>query len=214
MNPDYVYQCTLSSKSDSLVSAYAEEGLLCPKDLKGLMLACLAESSGPYYMCGKPKPELASLLAKYGGLNGEHITLYVQRGLQNHRAYVRGIEDLLYPGCSSVVAEAVCSIAPKRISSLWDQRFLKHDPEAVKALVPHLSPKGFKNTSALLNLLARNGYDAEIKIMCKWDGATTEKMMQKAIESATSAGKTSTAALLMDLKESMFEGASANSLEL
>lgn len=214
MNPDYVYQCTLSSKSDSLVSAYAEEGLLCSKDLKGLMLACLAESSGPYYMCGKPKPELASLLAKCGGLNEEPITLYVRRGLQNHRAYVRGIEDLLYPGCSSVVAEAVCSIAPKRISSLWDQRFLKHDPEAVKALVPHLSPKGFKNTSALLNLLARNGYDAEIKIVCKWDGATTEKMMQKAIESATSAGKTSTAALLMDLKESMFEGASANSLEL
>lgn len=213
-NPDGIYSCTLSSESDSLISAYAEEGLLCSKDLKGLMLACLADSSNPYYMGGKPKFKLARLLAKCGGLNRECVILHIQRGPQRHHAYVREVEDLLYPGCLPGVAEAVCSIAPKRISSLWGQRFLKHDPEVVKTLVPHLSPKGFKNTSALLNLLARNGYDAEIKIVCKWDGATTEKMMQKAIESAASAGKTSTAALLMDLKESMFEGASANSLEL
>ncbi len=213
-NPDYIYQCALSSKSDGLVSAYAEEGMLCPKDLKGLMLACLAESSDSIYMCGKPKPKLARLLAKCGGLNEEYVTLHVQRGPQNHHADICDIEDLLYPGCSTVVAKAVCSIAPERISSMWDQRYLKQDPEVVRALVPHLDPKGFKNTGALLNLLAQSGYDSEIKIVCKWDGAITEKMMQKAIESASSAGKASTAALLMDLKGNMFEGASANSLEL
>lgn len=213
-NPDYIYQCALSSKSDDLVSAYAEEGLFCPKDLKGLMLACLAESSDSMYMCGKPKPKLARLLARCGGMNGECVTLHVQRGPRNHHADVCGVEGLLYPGCSIGVAKAVCSIAPERIPDMWDQRYLKQDPEVVRVLVPHLDPKGFRNTAALLNLLAQNGYDAEIDIVCKWDGAITERMMQKAIEAASSAGKIPTAALLMDLKGSMFEDASVESLEL
>ena len=213
-NLHYICQCALSSKSDAPVSAYAEEGLLCLKDLKGLMLACLAESSDPIYMRGKPKPRLARLLARCGGLNGECATLHVQRGFQSHHADVCGIEDLLYPGCSIGVAKAVCSIAPERIPDMWDRRYLRQGPEVVRVLVPYLDPNGFKNTAALLNLLAQNGYDAEIDIVCKWDGATTEGMMQKAIESASSAGKISTVALLMDLKGSMFADASVKSLEL
>lgn len=213
-NPGYIYQCALSSKSDDLVSAYAEEGLLCPKDLKGLMLACLAESSDSIYMCGKPKPKLARLLAKCGGMNGEYVTLHVQRGPQNHHADICDIEDLLYPGCSTVVAKAVCSIAPERISGMWDQRYLKQNSEVVRILVPYLDPTAFKNAGALLNVLAKNGFDDEVKRVCKWEGVITEKMLEKAIETASETGQTATTALLIDLKGRMFGDSSGTSLEL
>lgn len=213
VSSDCIYQCALSSESDDLVVSYAEEGLLDAKDLKGLMLASLAEWN-ENYSCGNPKPELALLLAKCGGLNDEQVWLHVQRGSQYRHADIRSVDDLLYPGCSTAVAKAVCSIAPDRIAGLWDGRFLRQDPEVVRILVPHLDLASCKNTGALLNLLAKNGYDAEIKMVCQREGLVTEKMMQKAIEAASTEGKVSTTALLMSLKASMFEGESPKSLEL
>lgn len=80
----------------------------------------------------------------------------------------------------------------------------------VRSSSPHLDSSGFRNMGALLSLLAKSGYDAEVKRACGWKGAVTEKMMQKAIDEASSAGNVSTVALLMDLRAKLFEAAAGD----
>ena len=215
-SPGNVYLCALSSKSGKLIGEYAEEGLLCGADLKGLMLACLAESD-TFYKHGKSRPRLAKLLASAGGLNGERVKIEVMRkeaGRQLEHAVIFDPADALYLGCSAATVRAVCAIAPECAPGKWDARLLKRDPEVVRAFVPHLDPSRFKNTAALLNVLARNGFDAEARIVCGWEGKVTEKMLQGAIETASMEGMASTAALLMEAKNRKFGMPSPKSLEL
>lgn len=215
-SPGNVYLCALSSKSGKLIGEYAEEGLLCGADLKGLMLACLAESD-TFYKHGKSRPRLAKLLASAGGLNGERVKIEVMRkeaGRQLEHAVIFDPADALYLGCSAATVRAVCAIAPECAPGKWDARLLKRDPEVVRAFVPHLDPSRFKNTAVLLNVLARNGFDAEARIVCGWEGKVTEKMLQGAIETASMEGMASTAALLMEAKNRKFGMPSPKSLEL
>lgn len=209
----YIYLMTLSEKSDPLIAAYAREGLLCPRDLKGLMLACLAESFR-HYLCGAPRPELAQLLADAGGINGEAVCLHVIRGPYRQQDDVEDIDDLLFPGCSPIVARYVCAHIPERIADLWDVRYLEQDPRVVRMLVPHLDPQRLQSIPALLDVLARNGFDDAVKTVCDWQHGLTAQDLVHAIELASGAGRISTAALLMDIKNESFGAAAATSLEL
>lgn len=209
----YIYLMTLSEKSDPLIAAYAREGLLCPRDLKGLMLACLAESFR-HYLCGGPRPELAQLLADVGGINDEAVCLHVIRGPYRQQDDIEEIEDLLFPGCSPIVARYVCAHIPERIADLWDERYLEQDPRVVRTLVPHLDPQRLQNIPALLDVLARNGFDDAVKTVCDWQHGLTAHDLVHAIELASGAGRISTAALIMDIKNESFGAAAATSLEL
>ena len=209
----YIYLMTLSDNSDPLIAAYAREGLLCPRDLKGLMLACLAESFR-HYLCGAPRPELAQLLADAGGINDEAVCLHVIRGPYRQQDDIEDIDDLLFPGCSPVVARYVCAHIPERIADLWDVRYLEQDPKVVRTLVPYLDPHRLQNVPALLDVLARNGFDDAVKTVGDWQHGLTARDLVHAIELASGAGRISTAALLMDIKNESFGTAAATSLEL
>ncbi len=211
-----VYLCALSSKSEKLIGEYAEEGLLCDADLKGLMLACLAEPD-TFYKRGKPRPRLAKLLASAGGLNSERVKIEVMRkeaGRQLEHAVICDPADALYLGCSAATVRAVCAIAPECAPDKWNARLFKRDPEVVRAFVPYLDPSRFRNAAPLLSMLARNGFDAEARIVCDWEGKVTEKMLQGAIETASMEGMVSTAAMLMEAKNRKFGTPSPKSLEL
>ena len=177
----YIYLMTLSDKSDPLIAAYAREGLLCPRDLKGLMLACLAESFR-HYLCGGPRPELAQLLADAGGVNDEAVCLHVIRGPYRQQDDIEELEDLLFPGCSPIVARYVCAHIPERIADLWDVRYLEQDPRVVRTLVPYLDPQRLQNVPALLDVLARNGFDDMVKTVCDWQYGLTAQDLVHAIE--------------------------------
>ena len=192
--------------------------MLCGADLKGLMLARLAESD-TFYKHGKSRPRLAKLLASAGGLNGERVRIEVMRketGRQLEHAVIFDPADALYLGCSAATVRAVCAIAPECAPGKWDARLLKRDPEVVRAFVPTRTSilHDSKNTAALLNVLARNGFDAEVRIVCGWEGKVTEKMLQGAVETASMEGMASTAALLMEAKNRKFGMPSPKSLEL
>ena len=172
-------------------------------------------------LASKPKECFFDLLATRvaveraaGGMNDEFVCLHVIRGPHHQQDDITGIDELLFPGCSTTVATYVCALVPERIADLWDARYLEEDPDVVSILVPHLDPTSLEDVPALLNVLARSGLDDAIKTVCCWHHGLTAQDLVHAIELASAAGRISTAALLMDLKSSHFGAASTLSLEL
>lgn len=206
-----IFFMTLSSKSEPLLKAYASEGLLTPREMKGFILASLVDA---YERPSKPKRGLAKRLYKEGGNVGYPVALTFQGGRQGHYFAIDAFEDLIFPGCSIESVEAVCSIMPERVNDMWDVGLLRYEPEIIKAMLPHLKSEGFANTAALLNYLARNDMAAEIGALENWGAALPEKALTKAAEIASSAGSVSATAALIELKSKLYGSSGENNLAL
>ncbi len=222
--PDCVYEAALGRESAPLIAALAEEGLLCPKDLKGLMLACLGGGRTDSLMRQHERLKLAKTLSGNGGLNDEEVTLaYLikeSRFLDKKQfgegtpSVVRDFAAIAHRGCTPATVSAMCTMAPGFANEIWSADLIKSFPKTAIAFVPHIDPKGFRNTSALLNMLIDEGREKEVRVVCGWDGKVTKKMMVQAIERASSNGNVSMRAVLMEMNERMVDGASGNGLEL
>ena len=201
--PGYIYLMTLSKDSDPVIEALAERGLLRATDLKGLLLASLAESD-EIYLCTRPKTSLAATLAKYGALNDDEVTLCVQRGMQGHYADIHELSDVLFPRCSPNVVKTVAKLDPNAVGIAWDKSFLNGDIETLKTMVPYLSLQYVGSATSLINALAKNGCVDELKIISEWDGAFNEKNIETSLAYASKNGHTETTAFLVALNAELF----------
>jgi len=104
----------------------------------------------------------------------------------------------------------MCTMAPGFANEIWSADLIKSFPKTAMAFVPYIDPKGFRNTSALLNMLIDEGREKEVRVVCGWDGRVTKKMMVQAIERASSNGNVSMRTALMEMNERMFDGAPGN----
>lgn len=206
-----IFFMTLSSKSESLLKAYAREGLLTPREMKGFILASLVDA---YERPSMPKRGLAKRLYNEGGNVGYPVALTFQGGKQGHYFTIDAFEDLIFPGCSIESVEAVCAVMPERVNDMWDVGLLRHEPEIIKAILPHLKPEGFANTAALLNYLARNDMAVEIGALENWGSALPENALKKAAEIASSAGNVSATAALIELKSKLYGPSGEDDLTL
>ena len=218
--PDCVYEAALGRESAPLIAALAEEGLLCPKDLKGLMLACLEGGRTDRLMRQNERLKLAKTLSGNGGLNDEEVTLaylikesrYLDKKQLGEGApsVVRDFAAIARRGCAPAAVSAMCTMAPGFANEIWSADLIKSFPKTAMAFVPYIDPKGFRNTSALLNMLIDEGREKEVRVVCGWDGKVTKKMMVQAIERASSNGNVSMRTALMEMNERMFDGAPGN----
>lgn len=213
---DCVYEAALGEKAEPVIAALVNDELLCPKDLKGLFLACLSGGRTSRPMPEQDRMKLAALLADAGALNDEQVILgykleewtFMQRCSKllpkGSSPIVPELAGIIHGGCSPEVAAAICKLAPGQVPLFWDVNYIKRFPSMVRAMVPFLDRSWFKNVSILLNMLAENGWEEEVRIVCGWKGGVTRKMIEKAIGRASSSGNASVEALLLELNNQLF----------
>lgn len=213
--PDCVYEAALGRGSAPLIAALAEEGLLCPKDLKGLMLACLEGGRTDRPMKQRDRLKLARTLSDNGGLNDEEVTLaylvkesrYLDKKQFGEGApsVIRDFAAIAHRGCAPAAVSAMCTMVPGFANEIWSADLIKSFPKTAMAFIPYIDPKGFRNTSALLNMLVDEGREKEVCAVCGWDGKVTKKMMAQAIERASANGNVSMRAVLIEMNDQMFD---------
>lgn len=213
---DCVYEAALGEKAEPVIAALVNDGLLGSKDLKGLFLACLSGGRTSRPMSEQDRLKLAALLVDAGALNDEQVILgykleewtFMQRCSKllskGSPSIAPELAGIIHGGCSPEVAATICRLAPEQIPLFWDANYIKRFPSMVRAMVPFLDQSWFKNVSILLNMLAENGWEEEVRIVCGWKGKVTKKMMEKAIDRVSSDGNASMGALLMELNDQMF----------
>ena len=187
----YLYFASLSSKSDRVITALVDDGLLSAADMTGLLFASLVDTN-EYFRPGEPRKKLAQKLYEKLGSAKVAVPMTYQDLRLSHWHEINAIDQLIFPSCDNKTIEAVCSVMPERIPAMWDPGFVRY-PEAAKKLAKHLKPEGFSNETALLNVLAKNGFTDEIKHLASAGFVFSESARTKAAAMARDGGFEDTA---------------------
>ncbi|MDO4850199.1 MAG: hypothetical protein Q4B45_10585, partial [Coriobacteriia bacterium] len=118
---------------------------------------------------------------------------------------VRDFAAIAHRGCAPATVSAMCAMAPGFANEIWSADLIKSFPKTAMAFIPYIDPKGFRNTSALLNMLIDEGREKEVRDVCGWDGKVTKKLMTQAIERASANGNVSMRAVLIEMNDQMFD---------
>ncbi len=120
--------------------------------------------------------------------------------------------DLVVPRADVGVFAFVCESAPdvfldRLVATTW----MAEEPELVRSMVAHLAPGSPEGNAALVELLARNGYMAELRRVGEWPGMLDLDTVNRAMEVASAAGHAEVAAWLLSRRSQLAGSASAAS---
>lgn len=112
--------------------------------------------------------------------------------------------DLVVPRADPGIIAFVCENAPGVfLDRLAGTTWLSEEPELVRAMVGHLSPGSPEGNAALVMLLARNGYMAELRQVGQWPGMLDLDIVDRAMDVASRAGHAEVAAWLLSKRSGL-----------
>ena len=123
--------------------------------------------------------------------------------------------DLVVPRADPGIIAFVCESAPDVfLDRLATTSWLREEPKLVRAMVAHLAPGGPAGNAALVELLAANGYMAELRQVGEWPGMLDATTVDHAMEVASAAGHAEVAAWLLSRRTETGAATAASTLDL
>jgi len=128
------------------------------------------------------------------------------RGLGDERLD-RIMGDLVVPRADEGVFAFVCENAPEVfLDRLVTTTWLAEEPELVRSMVAHLAPGDAEGNGALVLLLAKNGYMAELRQVGRWPGMLDLATVDRAMGAASAAGHAEVVAWLLSRRAELAGG--------